>query len=197
MNDSDDSIILEFSSKLGSFEENCKQVLRITTLWPEAKAQTARDFDFDAAYKKFSAWLIELASSNDTENTGFISDRSLYFDIGDGDIMACSCPEWSEDDADWSMDIRSQSSMDNSSIVQAMRSLAAIDNNLRESDIFACLVLIAFCHHFGCDNFSEASKYLLSQGRDRVYFCIGVHSSSLFTIGLLDKNGYETMNVNH
>ncbi|WP_061250333.1 hypothetical protein [Leptospira alstonii] len=197
MNDSDDSIILEFSSKLGNFQENCKRILEISNLWPAAKAQTARNFDFNAAYKEFATWLIELFSSKEAENTGFISDLVLYFDIGNGDIIAYSCPEWSEDDADWSTNIGAQASMDDSSIVRTMQSLTTIDNKLRESDVFSCLVLMVFSHHFGSDNFADASKYFLNGARDRVYFSIGVHSSSLFTIGLLNKNGYETMNVNH
>ncbi|WP_078129141.1 hypothetical protein [Leptospira alexanderi] len=197
MNDNDENNILEFSNDLGSFQENCERILEITNLWPEAKAQTARNFDFNAAYKEFTTWLIELFSSKEAENSGFISDRVLYFDIGNGDIMAYSCPEWSEDDADWSTDIGSQASMDDSSIVRTMQSLTTIDNKLRESDIFACLVLIVFSHHFGSDNFADASKYFLNSTRDHVYFSIGVHSSSLFTIGLLNKDGYETMDVSH
>lgn len=161
-----------YISKLGSFQENCKRILEITNLWPEAKAQTARNFDFNAAYKEFATWLIGLLSSKEAENTGFISDRVLYFDIGDGDIMAYSCPEWSEDDADWSTDIGFQTSMDDSSIVRTMQSLTTIDNKLRESDIFACLVLIVFSHHFGSDNFANASKYSLNSTRDRVYFSL-------------------------
>ncbi|EMJ94180.1 hypothetical protein [Leptospira alstonii] len=197
----EEELILDFaiSTQNIGFAERCKITNEIFKREQSEKFHIVENFDYETAYTEFVEWMKSFLFDNEKdydEYEGFKNHPVINFEIFETMITANSCPDWSEEDSDWAADFDSQSTIhENTSISQTLKRLNEADRMLTGSIIFSILLIPSFVSRFVEED--DNKNRLIHSGRDKLYFSTGSHVGSIFTFGILTKEGFSAMKVEH